>query len=210
MPIVLLVAAVFTLLPGCNIVTPVAYIINGPGNVESRYELDPKLATVVFVDDPAGRITDRRIRGVMARSATETLLREADMEDMIDSASIQALAVRDSYSDPMSITEMGAAVEADMVIYVVVHEFTLTGPANTFLPTTAVAVKVLDVNAGQRLWPNLPEGARVSVGGEYEPGNIPQSRAGLMKAQEGLAAKMGVAIGQLFYKHEITESVTRR
>jgi len=194
---------------GCNIVTPVAYIIHGPGKVEAKLELDREAATVVFVDDPSGRITDRRLRDLMAQTATTVLMSRAGMEDMINPTAVLTVASKDSFQNPLSIVEIGRAVGADVLIYIALNEFALEGPGQTFLPTTTLAVKVMDITEGRRVWPEGSEGAFIRVGGDYRPGVAPRTSADLIKAEDELAAKAGLGIAQLFYTHEITESVIR-
>ncbi|MFG0306816.1 MAG: hypothetical protein ACF8Q5_11445 [Phycisphaerales bacterium JB040] len=196
-------------LPACNILTPVFYAVHGPGNIEAKHELNKEAATVVFVDDPAGLTTDRTLRSLLARTATETLMRKAGMADMIDPAPVIALASRDSFENPMSITEIGSKVGAKTVIYVAINRFDLQGPGQTFLPSAVVSVKVMDVEASRRVWPGAAEGHMLRVGGEYQPGDIPSTATAVTRAQESLAVQAGVGVAQLFYTHEITESVTR-
>ncbi|MFT5422428.1 MAG: hypothetical protein ACI89L_000185 [Phycisphaerales bacterium] len=194
---------------GCNIVGPVAYAIHGPGNVNAKYELDRKVATVIFVDDPSGRITDRRLRDLMAQTATTVMMSRARMDDMIDPTAVLTVASKDSFQNPLSIVEIGQAVGADVLIYVALNQFDLEGPGQTFLPTATLAVKVMDITEGRRVWPDGSEGAFIRVGGDYRPGIAPRTSADLIKAEEQLAAKAALGIAQLFYTHEITESVIR-
>ena len=109
----------------------------------------------------------------------------------------------------MSITEIGQKVGAKTVVYVAINRFELQGAGQTFLPSAVVSVKVLDVESGQRLWPGTAQGQMIRVGGEYQPGEIPDTATEVTRAQESLALQAGIGVAQLFYTHEITESVTR-
>lgn len=194
---------------GCNIVTPVAYAINGPGNVKAKHKLDREAATVIFVDDPSGRITDRRLRDLMAQTATTVLMNKGNMEDMIDPMAVLTVASKDSFQNPLSIVEIGQAVGADVLIYVALNAFELEGPGETFLPSATLAVKVMDIREGRRVWPEGSEGMFLRIGGDYKPGIAPRTTADLIRAEDELAAKTGLGIAQIFYAHVVTDSVIR-
>ena len=55
-------------LASCNIVTPIAYAIEGPGQIDAEYTL-PDKKTVVFVDDP---------RNILPRTALRTAIGDKD------------------------------------------------------------------------------------------------------------------------------------
>jgi hypothetical protein len=61
-------------LTSCNIVTPVAYIIEGPGQIEAEFTLADK-KTVVFVDDP---------RNILPRSALLTAIGDGVSFDLME------------------------------------------------------------------------------------------------------------------------------
>lgn len=70
-----MIAPAIALLPGCNIVGPVVMIAQGPGEVEKVYELDRDKKTVIFVDDPANKIAQRRTRSQIGEAAQNALMR---------------------------------------------------------------------------------------------------------------------------------------
>lgn len=196
---------------GCNIVAPAAYLIGGPGNVDRVYELPKDKSVVIFVDDPANRVTQRRYRGMIADTAQELLLKKKVLADgkVIDGRSAIAIASQASASDPMSIREIGEAVRADSVVYAVVTEYSLTtDPANP-APSAVMRVKVVDVATGDRVWPAEAEGFPLRVAMEATPDMIAQNRQDAARVESALAVKAGTALAQMFYKVEITESARR-
>lgn len=209
----LLTAALFTGfaagLASCNIVAPIAYAVHGPGKVQAKYELPPEATTVVFIDDPQSKAGRRRDRDVIGQSATQTLLAKGLIVDMIDPQAASLAAVKDRHGEPLSISEIGAAVDADIVIYALLTEFTLSSDGNVYNPSAMMRIKVLDVATGERLWPEDPRGSTVRIRPEYRPGQIPRDRADMAEANADLATKAGLAIAQQFYTHEITENVSR-
>jgi hypothetical protein len=195
-------------LPGCNIVAPVAYAIHGPGNVEPRFVLDETRSVVVFIDDPSSKIAQRRLRYSMADVASRAMLKEKVVADVIDSRTILAAASKERHGDRMSITELGRAVGADIVVYAVVTNFSLTAEEGTFVPATSLRVKVIDVSDGRRVWPDTEAGFLLEVRLPQRPSATGQDR-GRIQVETQLAEQAGRAIAQLFYKHEVTESAVR-
>lgn len=194
--------------PGCNIVAPAAYAIHGPGKVDPVFALDKERTAVIFIDDPSSKVAQRRLRHSMADTASRTLLQKKVVNDVIDSRTILNAASKERHGDRMSITELGRAAGADVVIYAVVTNFSLTAEEGTFVPTTTMRVKIIDVAQGQRVWPASEAGYLLEVRLPQRPSSLSQDRARLnMESQ--LAERSGVALAQLFYRHEITESAAR-
>ena len=65
---------VLSALVSCNIITPVAYAIEGPGQIDAEYTL-PDKKTVVFVDDP---------RNILPRTALRTAIGDAVSFDLMN------------------------------------------------------------------------------------------------------------------------------
>lgn len=197
-------------LAGCNIVTPVAYAIHGPGKVKKAASLDPELKHLIFVDDPSNKVSSRRLRSSIVDTAQETLLARGTVKNMIDGRSAFAAVSKERYGEPMSIVEIGESVGADVVIYALLTEFSLGAEIGTYRPSAVLQVKILDVRTGERMWPAGTEGTyplRVTL--PQEPGLAPSSTPELYKAQEALAAQAGTALAQMFYDVEITRSARR-
>lgn len=195
--------------PGCNVVAPIAYAVHGPGNVEPLYTLDPNQTVVYFIDDPSSKIAQRRLRYTMADVASRTLLEKKVVADVLDSRTILNAASKERHGERMSISELGQAVGADVVVYAVVTNFSHAAEGNTFIPSTSMRVKVIDVARAERVWPASEAGYLVEVRLPQRPSTTGRS-AGRMETENALAEKAGLALAQLFYKHEITDSATRR
>lgn len=193
--------------PGCNIVTPVAYAIHGPGKVEPQYTLDEELKTVIFVDDPSSKITQRRLRYEIADMATDELLAKRILVDMIDSRGILIAASNEQYGQQKSISELGRSVDADIVIYAIVTDFSMTPESGAFLPRATMRVKIIDTRTSTRVWPSDETGHVVNVQMPQRPGTGPTSTGEKVQIEQTLARRAGLGLAQLFYKHEITETV---
>ncbi len=192
---------------GCNVVTPIAYAIHGPGKVMPVYTLEEHASTVIFVDDPSSKIALRRLRYSIADTATEVLLEKRVLTDMIDPRGILTAASKERHGDRMSITELGKAVGAEYVIYAVVTEFTLLPEAGSYTPTATLRLKVIDVATGKRAWPDNQFGNQFKVSIPQLPSNTGIDSSAKVKIESELAARTGLGLAQMFFKHEITETV---
>lgn len=194
--------AVALALSGCNIVGPVGYFIAGPPKVQARHELDPKRATVMFIDDRANRLPRRALRGTIAERAQKALLDKGTVKNLIDARAAFAAAARESDAEPLSITDIGRNAKAEVVIYVTIDAFSLTPDGQTFQPSTTMRVKVMDATNDTRLWPEDPAGFRLIASPEVRQGFVPRSQADVSKAQIEAAETAGLAVAQLFFTHE--------
>ena len=195
---------------GCNVVTPIAYAIHGPEKINPTYTLPEHATTVVFVDDPSSKIAQRRLRYAMADTATSQLLEKRVLTDMLEPRGIIAAATKDSHSKRMSITELGKSVGADIVIYAVVTNFSLSPETGSYIPQASLRVKVIDVAEGKRVWPDTEFGFPLEVQIPQLPGLSPDGNAGQLAIEQQLANRAGLGISQLFYRHEIGETVLNR
>lgn len=207
-----LALACSTGISGCNIVAPIAMIASGPGEVKAAYKLDPTRKTVIFVDDPANKIAQRRIRTQIGVTAQDQLLRRKLVREgnMIDSRSVIAAASQSGSEGLLSVTEIGQAVDAEVVIYVLVTRFDMTTDGVNFVPSSEVEVKIFDAQNHSRIWP--PAGAAgyrsqfSNPSGDRTP---PSSRTGALRAQSDLAELTGLGLAQLFYDVERPQSLRR-
>jgi len=205
--ITLAAAAVLLCLPGCNLLTPVAYAIHGPEKILPVFTLPEEATTVIFVDDPSSKIAQRRLRYAMADTATDQLLEKRVLIDMLEPRGIIATAAKDSHSNRMSITELGKSVGADIVIYAVVTEFSLSPETGSYIPQATLRVKVIDVAKGKRIWPESNFGHQMNIRIPQLPGLSPDTNAAQLAIEQKLAIRTGLGLSQLFYKHEIGETV---
>lgn len=192
-------------LTSCNIVGPAAYFVAGPGNVEAEHELDPARPTVVFIDDRASRIPRRTLRTLMAETAQSRLAENGAVRRVVDTQAAMAVAAQDRKSRPMSITAIGEAVGAEVVIYATVDDFTISPDGQTVLPSSTLRVKVIDVTTGERLWPEEREGYTLALTMRDREG-ARTTTTGASDLQRDLALWTGTGLAELFYDVEVTFS----
>lgn len=202
--------AFIAFIPGCNIITPVAYAIHGPAKINPVYTLPENATTVVFVDDPSSKIAQRRLRYAMADTATNQLLEKRILTDMLEPRTIIATATKESHSQRMSISELGQSVGADIVIYAVVTNFSLTPETGSYIPQASLRIKVIDVAQGKRIWPESEFGHPLEIQIPQLPGLNTNGNTDQIAIEQKLAQRAGLGISQLFYRHEIGETVLNR
>lgn len=200
-----LAAATLTLsMSACNIVGPAYYFIHGPEKVPAAFTLDRKRTTIVFVDDQNSVLNRRNLRLEIASSATETIQREKLVDDMLDGRAAIIAATRDRDGEPMSVTDIGRATKADIVIHVIVDGFTLSVDGVSYTPAASVRVKVIDAKDDKRIWPAaaLDKGAPVTVTLFEKAQNPPTTAGAVAQAENELASEVGKAVAELFFEHE--------
>jgi hypothetical protein len=121
---------------------------------------------------------------------------------MISAQSAIQAAGRDGPSGPVSVTEIGRNVKADIVIFATVDSFSLSPDGTSYRPVAVLRVRVIDVTKDERIWPASEEGLPVRVSLPPKTGDAPQSVGEVYKAEEELARAAGVQLAKVFYKHE--------
>ena len=167
----------------------------------------------MFVDDPSSKVATRRLRLAIGEAAQEQIIRKNLIDDglVIDARSALAATTRDREGNPLSIAEIGRAVEADQVIYVLVTDFTASPVSDQTKPYAGLRVKVIDADSADRLWPIEDDAGfplRVTLPTDASAIGA-TTRSDTLRVQRALAERSGLAIAQLFYTVEIPQSVRR-
>lgn len=191
-----------TLFGGCNIAGPILFFAHGPEKTRKLHTLEAERPTVIFIDDRQNHVPRRALRIAMSEEAERLLLSSKTVKDMISGQSALAAAGNDRSGRPAPIAEVGRAVEAEVVIYVTVQEFTLTPDGQTYAPTARLRVKVIDAVNDVRVWPQEAEGYPLSIRAQVQGRDIPSSVTARYRAEEELAKLAGVYIAGLFHDHE--------
>jgi hypothetical protein len=201
-PLAILCLAALALPAGCNIVGPAYYLIHGPEKTKKLFALDEKKTTVIFIDDRQNRVPRRALRLTMGQEAEKTLLKQKVVKDMVSAESALLAAGTEHRGQPVPISEVGAAVKADIVIYATVDSFGLSPDGESFAPAARLRVKVIDAPSDTRLWPENESGYPLVVKPVLTAKEVPTSLSARYKAEDELAQLTGVELAQLFYNHE--------
>jgi hypothetical protein len=213
MSLVGLAAAALVSAPGCNVTAPAAYMLFGPGSNPAEHTLAP-VRTVVFVDDRSNVLPRTVLRVQIGDRIAQDLLSRKLVPSVVAPRDAIALTrQREDSARPLSIAAIGRELEAQQVVYVQVTSFTLAGDGAFsnpgvgtgvgVTPTAKASVKVIDIAAGERVYPLAETGGRdvVATTREIDPGNL-RTVAQRRAAEEALAEKLGATIARLFYEHD--------
>jgi hypothetical protein len=204
-------AAFASALPGCNIVAPALYAVDGPGKIPAEHEL-AEVRTVVFVDDR---------RNVFPRTALRTSIGEAIAKDLLGRKLVpsivsprDAIALarqKESGTKPLSISAIGRELDAQQVLYVQVVSFLLAGDGESdgsgvgVRPTANCRVKVIDCVANTRTYPigDIGESGRLVTSRirEVDPEAF-RTVASRRAVEDRLAARVAIDVAELFYEHD--------
>lgn len=199
-----------TAAPGCNILGPAVAIISGPPTKGAAYELDPDRTYVIFIDDLRSSLPKRSLRDVIAQTAEEYILAEKLLppDRLLSATATRRVAASETNENKMPIAEVGRRVGADVVIYVTIDGFMLSRDGVSAMPTALSRMKIIDVTQNQRIWPSNDEGYSVIVQPNRQQGDLPKDLSGRNALEVALAKRLGLAIAQTFYKHEVRQSAT--
>lgn len=205
-----LIALPMLLGAGCNYLGPAVAIISGPPTKSAAFELDASKTYVIFIDDLRSRLPKRSLRDIVSQAAEERILAEGLLkpDNLISATATRRVAASETNVNKLTIVEIGQRVGADVVIYITVDGFLLTRDGVSAMPTVLSRMKILDVHENRRIWPGAEEGHSIIVQPQRQQGDLSTDLAGRNAMEVALAKRFGVAIAQVFYKHEIRESAT--
>ena len=192
-------------LPGCNVIVPVAYVLEGPGTIPAEYQLR-ETSTAVFVDDRDNNFPRTALRAIVGVEITEQLIANETLPPslMVDARDMIGLArALESSDNRISIERIGREAGVEQVIYVELEGFALTTDGVTPRPTAMCRVKVLDLAAGMRVYPSDTASGQEVVANirEVDP-SLFESFAKRRRIEDDLAIRLGRTVSELFYEHE--------
>ena len=160
-----LAALATTLIPGCNIVTPVAYAIDGPGKIDAEHTLVNK-KTVVFVDDPLNILPRTALRTAIGDAVSFDLMQREILTSTVstrDAITVSRNGAGANANKLLSIESIARSLDASQVIYIRPATFDIAGRSDSqgIRPTAIVRVKVIDIDSKERVYPagdRMPDG----------------------------------------------------
>jgi hypothetical protein len=198
-------------LAACNIVGPAMVLMQGPPKTEAQFTLDARRPHIVLVDDMKSRLPKRSLRDAITQRAEEALLEQKILapDMLIASRAVQRALADDRSGKPKPISAIGADAGAAVVIYVTMDRWGLSQDGRTAAPIVEGRVKVIDCEANRRLWPAADTGFTLRLAPKMQQGDLPQDLGGRSRMEQALAQQFGLALAQLFYTHENSQSATR-
>lgn len=200
------------LLASCNIVGPVALLLEGPPKKEAATELNEARTHVFFIDDRASLLPKRSLRGVIGSSAEQTLINRKVLaaEKVVPSARAMRVVEYESSGAPMSIADIGRQVGAEIVVYMTIDAWSLTRDGSSPAPTARARVKIIDATNNERIFPAQDTGYPVMVRSPTGTGTLPSERAAIAALERELAIALGTELAKVFFEHEIDPMTNRR
>lgn len=201
-------------LVGCNILAPAVFLIEGPPKVEAAYrDLDPNRPTAIFIDDRKNHVPKRSLRMRMGQVAEQDMMQrgivlEANMISSRDTARVAAS--KDSFNEPIAVVDLGREVGAEVVIWVVIDEWTLSRDGGSLSPTVRGRVKIVDAKSNERIWPEIADGWPLAAEVPVRPQELGTSRSDNDRYNEELAVYAGRELARLFYTYERDSLQSRR
>ncbi|MDP7004886.1 MAG: hypothetical protein QF718_01570 [Phycisphaerales bacterium] len=187
----------------CNIAAVAAYIVSPDPEQLALYKLSD-VRTVVFVDDRRNVMHPARLKMVIADRITNDLLVKKIVNTMISPRDIfRVSAANDRYNDPLSMGELGKAVDASVLIYVEMSAFGLTSDGKTANPRASCTVRVLDCQNNKRLFPLEQAAHQVTASIKRVSPHQIESSGEIRSLTEELAEEIGDSVAKLFYDHNI-------
>ncbi len=199
------------LLGGCNVVAPVAMVVQGPPKVPATYELDPARPTVIFVDDRHNKLPKRSLRSDIATVTERTLLDSGLIApgNMIDHRAAMRVAARETPDEPLSVVEVGRRIGAEVVIYISFDAFVITRDRVSVHPLCTANVMIFDAVTNAKLFP-MGEGShalRTSLPPKTSPLQS-MSLAERSAVERELAAGVGLRLARMFFEYELDRDLT--
>lgn len=195
---------------GCNLVAGAYLLAHGPEKNPALFTLPRQASAVIAIDDRGSVIPQRSLRDTIGKTAEEEILQQNLVREMVAARLATAVMSRERYGQPMSIADIGKAVNADIVIYVTIDQFSLSKDGSTLSPIANGRVKIIDSHTGQRLGP--PEGS----GDEFYPlvvdlpaqGEVNSVTSQQQRLQD-LARVTGNYLARMFYDGEKLSAPTK-
>jgi len=195
----------------CNIVAPVAMVVQGPPTVPAVFELDSERPTVIFVDDRHNRLPKRSLRSDIATVTERTLLdsRLIKPGNMIDHRAAMRVAARETPDEPLSIVEVGRRIGAEVVIYISFNDFVITRDRVTVHPLCTANIMIFDTVTNQKLLP--PGDGTYPLRTSLPPKTTPLQSMSLSErsaVERELAAGVGLRLARMFFEYERDRDLT--
>jgi hypothetical protein len=164
---------------GCNLAgivpvlgTPTRYEKKIPAEYDLAEHEDQKI--LVLVDQPGWLGAQANLRYYVTEAINENLEKKVKIEAEYLVGYDELSKFRSNQADfsLLSVVEVGAALDANMVLLIVVEDYQLTrmGATDYYKGFLASEALLIDVGSGEALWPESGESRTVRVGFEMEQG----------------------------------------
>ena len=159
---------------GCVIISNLGTPTRHERKIAAEYDLaghtDQKM--LVFVNQPAWLNAQDNLRYYLMKKINENFIKKAEIppEHLVGYNELSEFRSNHADFALLSPIEVGAALNADMVLLVMVNGYELNKMAQTNYYTGFLSVRIVlhDVATGEKLWPESARSKSIKVGFEVE------------------------------------------
>ena len=177
--LVIAVAAVTVTLPcsGCGIVSLLGTPTRHETKIAAEYDLTGhrEERLLVLVDQPQWFEAEANLRYELTKSLNHRLTEKIgiEAEHLVPYDKLSGFRSAQPNFSLLSPVQIGAALKADLVLYVLIEGYELRNMDHTNLYTGSLNVRsaLYDSAAGERLWPKATMGKSIPVGFDFESGD---------------------------------------
>ena len=207
--LVLVLGMVSVFVPGCNILVPVTYAVQGTGQNPAEHELD-EVKTLVFVDDLNSVLPRTVLRVRLAESISQELMSLDLVPSTVNPSDVMALVrSRERKSSRSSMSSIAEDAGVSQMIYIKVESFSGLVRSTELRPTASIGIRVMHFDKGGRVYPatemNSTGSRSVDVSlREIDPSKL-RSSSDRRRVEQELIAKLAYEACKLFREHEARE-----
>jgi hypothetical protein len=207
--LVLVLGMVSVFVPGCNILVPVTYAVQGTGQNPAEHELD-EVKTLVFVDDLNSVLPRTVLRVRLAESISQELMSLDLVPSTVNPSDVMALVrSRERKSSRSSMSSIAEDAGVSQMIYIKVESFSGLVRSTELRPTASIGIRVMHFDKGGRVYPatemNSTGSRSVDVSlREIDPSKL-RSASDRRRVEQELIAKLAYEACKLFREHEARE-----
>jgi len=183
---------------GCQAIGVLATPTRHEREVPAEYDLSGQRdkSVLVLVNQPAYLNAQENLRYYITNAVRENLVTKTriDRENIVSYERLSEFRSSEPDFSLLSPVAIGRALEADMVLLIVVESYELSEMAESGYHKGALATRsvLLETSTGKKLWPQAESSKSVRVGFEFEGG-------GQKVAVTRLAVAAGHCIVRYFY-----------
>lgn len=192
---------------GCNIAKIFAFIAPDPME-DPDYTLPKDARLLIMLDERDVTLANPRAKTDYVESLADILKEHKVAAQFVPAKELAFLEQNDPNYFHYSIRDIGRKCGATVVLYNELKRFSLKNRSTdpTWEGAFQVAVKVIDCDTGERLWPDSKDGTLVAV-------DTPQEASDVKDFSDRLTARlsklMADKVSKMFYKHE-AETIRNR
>lgn len=196
------VAALSACLGGCAIPAWMAAQFGPEEKIPAEFEPPAGKTILVLVEDRGNPINYDPVKLQLTDQINQQLLAHKIASNTIDYKKIGDLLTREPNANSLAVSEIGARLGADMVLYVHIDKFGLRDPdasEELWKGRLQTTIRLVDVQKG-RLWPvDKPDGQIIPEAETQTVSDNSPERAELVSKE--LAVETAEKIAKLFYAH---------